>query len=226
MSQKIPECIGIILDGNRRWAKEKNLPTLEGHKKGLDKLVDTARWVRDRGIKHLVVYAFSTENWNRSTEEVSYLMDMIKNAAEKELSKLSEENVQVRFLGQRERLDYEVRRSIEKLENESKRNDAITLWVCLSYGGRPEILNAAKAFSVSGEEVTEKSFKKYLWTADMPDPDIIIRTGGEKRLSNFLLWQGAYSELFFIDTYWPDFSESALDAILEEYAARERRHGK
>jgi undecaprenyl diphosphate synthase len=226
MSDKTPTCIGIILDGNRRWAKEKNLPTLEGHRKGMDKLVDTVRWVRDRGTKHLVVYAFSTENWNRSEEEVSYLMNMVKEAAEKELSKLSEENVRVRFVGQRDRLDLTVRKAVEKTEEESKNNTALTLWVCLSYGGRPEIVNAAKSISESGEEITEESFKKHLWTAGMPDPDIIVRTGGEKRLSNFLLWQGAYAEIFFVDPYWPDFSEKILEAILIEFGARERRHGK
>lgn len=226
MSDKTPTCIGIILDGNRRWAKEKNLPTLEGHRKGMDKLVDTARWVRDRGIKHLVVYAFSTENWNRSEEEVSYLMNMVKEAAEKELSKLSEENVRVRFVGQKDRLDSSVRESVEKAEEESKGNDALTLWVCLSYGGRPEILQATKSIAESGEEITEESFGKHLWTDGMPDPDIIVRTGGEKRLSNFLLWQGAYAEIFFVDPYWPDFNEELLDGILTEYAERERRHGR
>jgi len=226
MSEKIPTCIGIILDGNRRWAKEKNLPTLEGHRRGLDTLVEATRWIRDRGIRHLVVYAFSTENWNRSEEEVSYLMNLVVEGAEKELSKLSEENVRVRFVGQRERLDVRVLGAIENVEKESESNTGITLWVCLSYGGRAEILDAVEKFCVTNNKATEENFKKYFWCAELPDPDIIIRTGGEKRLSNFLLWQGAYSELFFIDTYWPDFSERALDAILEEYATRERRHGK
>jgi len=138
----------------------------------------------------------------------------------------SEENVRVRFVGQRDRLDPKVLESVEKSEEASKDNDALTLWVCLSYGGRPEILQAARSISESSEEITEESFAKHLWTAGMPDPDIVVRTGGEKRLSNFLLWQGAYAEIFFVDPYWPDFSEEILDSILSEYGERERRHGK
>lgn len=225
MSNKTPECIGIILDGNRRWAKEKNLPTLEGHRKGLDMLVETTKWVRDRDAKHLVAYAFSTENWKRSEEEVSYLMNLILEGVKKELSKLSDENVRIRIVGQRERFSEEVQEAIQTAEDKSKNNTGITLWVCLSYGGRAEIINAANAATKEGE-IDEEMFEKHLWTAEMPDPDIVIRTGGEKRLSNFLMWQSVYSELFFIDTYWPDFSEEALDAILKEYGERERRHGR
>jgi len=228
MSQEIslPKCIGLIIDGNRRWAKNKGLATLEGHRKGAEILVDTARLVRDRGIKHMVVYAFSTENWNRSEEEVSYLMDLIKEQVTKQLSELGKENIRIRVIGQRDRLSPDVIAAIEKSEKESEGMDGMTLWVCLSYGGRAEILEAVKAVSEEGGEVTEDNFKKYFWSAEMPDPDIIIRTGGEKRLSNFLLWQVAYAELFFVDTMWPDFSEKILDEILEEYSERDRRHGK
>lgn len=224
-SPKTPLCVGIILDGNRRWAKAKGLPTLAGHTEGLENLERAVRWVRDAGVKHLAVYAFSTENWNRAPEEVSHLMGLILKAASKNLKKLAEEDVRVRFIGQRERLPQDVRDAVENLEKESV-GGAFTLWVCLSYGGRAEIVEAARTMQNSGEEVTEESFARYLWSAEMPDPDIIIRTGGAERLSNFLTWGSAYSELFFIDTFWPDFSEADLQRILEEYGERERRMGR
>lgn len=225
-SNKPPVCIGLILDGNRRWARDRGLSTLEGHRKGLETLVETTRLVRDRGIKHMVVYAFSTENWNRSEEEVSYLMSLIQEAAQKRLTELTKEHVRVRFLGQRDRLSPAVQAAIKQVEEASAENDAIVLWICLSYGGRPEIVHAARALQRSGEEVNEASFADHLWSAGMPDPDLVVRTGGEQRLSNFLLWQAAYAELFFIEPYWPDFSEAILDEILEAYGARDRRHGK
>lgn len=224
-SKKTPACIGIILDGNRRWAKAKNFPALMGHTKGLDNLERIVRSVRDAGILHVVVYAFSTENWQRPHEEVSHLMGLILVAARKHLKRLSEEKVRVRFIGQRDRLPTGVRAAIEELEKESA-SGTFTLWVCLSYGGRAEIIEATQALQKSGESITEESFAKKLWSAGMPDPDLIIRTGGVQRLSNFLLWQAAYSELFFTHTLWPDFSEEELGRILEEYATRERRMGK
>ncbi len=221
----MPTCIGIILDGNRRWAKEHGLPQLEGHRRGYELVIKCARWVRDRSIKHFVVYAFSTENWDRPKEEVSYLMNLVLEAAESRLRDLAKENIRIRFVGTRERLAPELLRAMECLERESAQNE-FTLWICLSYGGRTEIVAAAAAAAASGEPITEQSLHAHFWSAEMPDPDIIIRTGGEKRLSNFLLWQAAYSELFFIDPKWPAFTEKALDAILEEFAGRERRRGK
>ena len=223
MAEKIPQSIGIILDGNRRWAKENNLPSLEGHRKGVEKLKETARWVRDRGIKHLAVYAFSTENWNRSDEEVKYLMNLFRTVVEEFFGELAKENIRVRFAGEREKFDKGIREAMERVEKASEKNDGLTLWVCFSYGGRAEIVRAANA---AGGEVTEESLNRSLWTAGMPDPDIIIRTGGEKRLSGFLTWQSIYSELFFIDEYWPDFSEKILDSILSEFSTRTRRMGK
>ncbi len=223
---EVPQCIGIILDGNRRWAKRNGLPKLEGHRRGYDKFVECTRWVRDRGIKHLIVFAFSTENWNREQEEVSYLMDLLQEIAQEPLRKLGEENIRIRFVGQLERLPQGLQESISRTEEGSKGNDALTAWVCISYGSRQEIIAAARDLAESGEEVTEESLHKHFWSAEMPDPDLIIRTSGEKRLSNFLLWQAAYSELFFIDPHWPDFSEAMLDEILQEYNERERRHGK
>ncbi|HVV38750.1 MAG TPA: polyprenyl diphosphate synthase [Candidatus Paceibacterota bacterium] len=223
--QKSPTCIGIILDGNRRWASAHNVPALQGHTEGLNNLERTVRWVREAGVQHLVVYAFSTENWSRSQEEVSHLMGLILQAAKEQMHRLIEEKVRVRFIGQRDRLSPEVRAAIEQMEEESMRGD-FTLWVCLSYGGRAEIVEAARAMQKSGEEITEESLRHNFWSTEMPDPDIIIRTGSAERLSNFLLWQAAYAELFFTDTLWPDFSEAELGRILQEYATRERRHGK
>ena len=222
---KTPACIGIILDGNRRWAKGRDLSALQGHTEGLNNLERAVGWVRDAGVGHLVVYAFSTENWNRSQDEVSHLMGLIIQEAHEQLQRLIEQQVRVRFIGQRERLSAEVRTAVEQMEEQSK-NGNFTLWVCLSYGGRAEIVEAARAMQKNGMEITEDSFAQNLWSAGMPDPDIIIRTGAAQRLSNFLLWQAAYSELFFTDTLWPDFSQEELGRILTEYGARERRRGK
>jgi undecaprenyl diphosphate synthase len=220
-----PECIGIILDGNRRWAKRAGVPTLEGHRRGADRLIECVRWVSDRGIKHLVVYAFSTENWNRMEEEVSYLMDLFRETAEGALKELSKDNVRIRFIGKLDMLPSDLQDTIRRLEETSAGNTAITLWICMSYGSRAEIAAAANAASAAGEQVTEESFSKYLWSAGMPDPALIIRTSGRNRLSNFVLWQAAYSELFFLDTLWPDFTEADLDRVLGEFADRTRTFG-
>ena len=220
-----PACVGIILDGNRRWAKKNGVSKLEGHRLGMETLKKTVRFVRDSDIKHLIVYAFSTENWSRDKDEVSYLMDLFREAIKKEMNELGKENVKVRFVGQRERFSEDLQQSMDEIEKETAENEAITLWVCLSYGGRAEIVAAANAAAKS-DLITEELLAKNLWTAEMPDPDIIIRTGGEKRLSNFLLWQSAYSELFFTDTLCPDFNKGEFDAILAEFATRERRRGK
>ena len=223
--RKIPECIAIILDGNRRWAKKKNLPSLEGHRQGVERLREAACWVRDRGIEHLAVYAFSTENWNRSKKEVSYLMKLFRIMAEELFAKLAEKNIRIRFAGERGRFDAKMQSIMLRAEEMSMKNKALTLWVCLSYGGRSEIVAAANAAAAEGS-VTEETLAAHLWTAGMPDPDIIIRTGGDKRLSGFLTWQSIYSELFFVDEYWPDFSETILDSILNKYKERDRRMGK
>jgi undecaprenyl diphosphate synthase len=222
---KLVTCIGFILDGNRRWAKERNLPTLEGHRRGFENLKDAARWVRDRGIPHFVAYAFSTENWNRSKEEVDYLMDIFRSAIRESREELGKEGVRIRFLGQRERFAQDIQDGMRETEEATSGNSKMTMWICLSYGGRAEIAAAAAAAANEGG-ITEESIRSHMWSADMPDPDIIVRTSGEHRLSNFLLWQAAYSELFFIKPHWPDFSEKILDEILAEFAARERRHGK
>ncbi len=220
-----PACVGIILDGNRRWAKAQGLPKLEGHRRGYEKALDAARWARDRGITHLAIYAFSTENWNREKEEVSYLMNLLREAAEKSLRDLAKENIRIRFVGTRDRLAPDLLQAMERVEKESAHHP-FTLWICLSYGGRTEIVSAARAAAASGTEITEETFSRNLWTAEMPDPDILIRTSGEKRLSGFLTWRSVYSELFFTDTKWPAFTEEEFDSILADYAQRERRNGK
>ena len=224
-TQHAPACIGIILDGNRRWAKERGLPTLEGHRRGFENLRPIVLAARDFGITHVIVYAFSTENWNRSKDEVSYLMGIFENMAHESLSQLSEEGVAVRFAGQRERFSENLQSAMQRAEAGSPAHPRITLWICLSYGGKAEIVLAAQKAAESGTAITEESLSRFLWTAGMPDPDLIIRTGGEQRLSNFLLWQAAYSEFFFLKTYWPAFTSGDLKNILEEYSQRERRMG-
>jgi len=219
------QCVGIIMDGNRRWAKDRNLPKLEGHRAGSQKLKDMVRLVQSHRIAHFAVYAFSTENWNRTPEEVSYLMDLFDELIRNEIRKLGAEGIRVRFAGQYNRFSADLQQAMNDIEKQTAQNDAITLWICLSYGGRAEIVAAANAAAEQGA-LTEEMLAKNLWTSDMPDPDIIIRTGGEKRLSGFLTWQSVYSELFFTDTLWPDFTKEEFDSILAEFAARERRHGK
>jgi len=220
------ECIGFILDGNRRWAKEKGLPQLEGHRRGFENLKSAARWVHARGIPHMVVYAFSTENWNRSEEEVAYLMDIYRGMIRSCIEELGKEGIRTRFIGQRERFADDIQKSMLEAEKETEANTSMSLWIGLSYGSRAEIVEAAQTLAMANTEITDDSLRGAFWSAEMPDPDIIVRSGGEQRLSNFLLWQAAYSELFFLRPYWPDFDEEALDSVLAEYAARERRRGK
>lgn len=223
---EVPRCVGIILDGNRRWATERGLPSLEGHRRGKDNVETITLAARDLGIEHLVVFAFSTENWKRTQEEVSYLMVLFEEMARQSMDKLAKEGVRVRFVGQRERFSASLQNAMDDAEQKSPKEPKITLWVCLSYGGRAEIAAAAAAAAASGDEISEATIGKYLWTAGMPDPDIIIRTSGEHRISNFLLWQSAYAEFFFPKVYWPDFDKVELEKILEEYASRDRRLGK
>lgn len=220
-----PACIGIILDGNRRWAKERGMPSMEGHRRGYENIEPIVRRARERGVAHVVVYAFSTENWNRTKEEVGYLMNLFETAVRERLLDMTKEGMAVRFAGQLERLPKGVQEGIANVLRHNPENPDITLWVCLSYGGRAEIVQAAAKAGAEGE-ITEESLQKHLWTAGMPDPDIIIRTGGARRISNFLLWQSAYSEFFFVEPHWPAFTPQDLDAILDEYETRERRMGK
>jgi undecaprenyl diphosphate synthase len=226
MVNEVPECIGIILDGNRRWAKENGKPAMEGHLRGKENIEPIVLAARDIGIRHIAVYAFSTENWKRSEEEVSYLMDIFEAMTKDDIRRLAKEGVAVRFVGQRERFRPSLQALMNETEAQSPAQPRVTLWVCLSYGGRAEIIQAVERLVADDAAVTEELLAKNLWTAGMPDPDLIIRTGGAKRLSNFLLWQSAYSELFFVDKHWPQFTPEDLKMVVDEYIERERRMGK
>jgi len=223
---RVPACIGIILDGNRRWAKENGLPTFEGHRRGMNNVESIAYAARDLGIQHMAVYAFSTENWSRSKEEVSYLMEIFESTIRERLSKFRDEHIAVRFIGQTERFSPSLQGAMRDVEARNPAEPRLTVWVCISYGSRAEIVQAARAAQETNKQISEESLGAHLWTSGMPDPDLIIRTGGEQRLSNFLLWQGAYSELFFLKTHWPAFTKADLEAVLKEYAERERRMGR
>lgn len=215
------------MDGNRRWARERGLPTLEGHKKGYETFKQVAAWCKEQDIEHLAVYAFSTENWNRSKEEVGYLMRLMRDLLTKGLPQMHKEDVAIHIVGDLARFPDDIQELTEALHSKNPKSASHHLWVAASYGGRPEILAAVKTLLQEGAgEVSEQGFTDKLWTAGMPAPDIIIRTGGEKRLSNFLMWHSGYSELFFRDTLWPDFSEQELRDVLKEYAQRKRNFGK
>lgn len=222
-----PTCIGIILDGNRRFARLHGLPLFEGHRRGFEKVKDIMRWTRAANIPFVVAYAFSTENWHRSEEEVSYLMGLFKEVLTRELAVLKKEGFRVRCIGDLARFSSELQILMRKAGEETAHLPGPTLALALSYGGRADILQAASRAAAEGKVgITEKEFSSYLWSNGIPDPDIIIRTGGEKRLSGFLTWQSVYSELFFVDTLLPDFSESEFQGILTEFEGRDRRRGK
>lgn len=225
--------IAIIMDGNGRWAQTKGLPRTAGHAQGAKTLQNIAQAVADLGIKYLTVYAFSTENWQRPADEVSYLMDLLRQYLKREFKEIQEHGARIRFIGERSMLDEDIVTLMKKIERETAANDKCTLCVALSYGARQELAYAVKALAqdvksgnITIAEITPQSISQKIYTTDIPDPDIIIRTGGEQRLSNFLLWQSAYSELFFTKTYWPDFSVAELKEIINQYNSRERRYGK
>jgi undecaprenyl diphosphate synthase len=219
------QCIGFIMDGNRRWARSRNMPTLEGHRKGYEVLKRIIRHVGTSGISHMVCYAFSTENWKRAPEEVASIMDLMRAALTQLLIDEREEGVHYRIIGDRTSLPFDLQALIVQVEQANRDIARLTVWIALSYGGRAEIISAARACLDERAPITEESFARHLWTYGMPDPDLIIRTGGDSRISNFLLWSIAYSEFSFIDTLWPDFDEVALDGIVEEYGTRQRRKG-
>ena len=213
--------VAIIMDGNARWATERGLPVLEGHRIGAKTLKQTVRDAVKLELLELTVYAFSTENWTRPRWEVEGLMKMFAELIESETPELDEEGVRMRFIGRREGVSEELRSRMNWAEEKTAGNDRMTLFVAFNYGGRAEIVDAARRFDGGDED----DFAKLLYAPDMNEPDILIRTSGERRLSNYLLWQSAYSELVFTDTLWPDFSEADLRAALEEFDARERRFG-
>lgn len=227
MEDSIPQCVGFIMDGNRRWAKDRGLSSVEGHLRGYEALRSLIPVVHSVHIPHMVCYAFSTENWRRSEEEVTYLMNLLRTALAEFAETFAREGkkINLRVIGERERLPESLQKEIGTIASQNHTDPELTVWIALSYGGRAEIVHAVNRAIERGENVTEESFAKLLWTEGMPDPDLIIRTSGEMRISNFLLWQAAYSEFFFTDCRWPDFGETEFRSILEQYAERQRRKG-
>lgn len=224
-----PACIGIIMDGNRRWAKSKGLPAFEGHRAGSKTLKEAVRWAKDAGVRHVIFYTFSTENWNRPEEEVSYLLNLITEFIEKELDYFNTEGGVLHYVGDLSKFSADLQKIFKKSEDMTANNPGPHVYFALNYGGRQEILSAVRSIvseKPRSEDITDAYFAEHLQTGAMPDPDIIIRTSGEMRLSGFLPWQSVYSELFFTKTLWPDFSKEEFDSILAEFAERERRHGK
>lgn len=225
--------IAVIMDGNRRWAKQKGLPSAFGHKKGVDALKAVMRACDDFGIKYLTVYAFSTENWNRKPEEVNFLMDLLGQTLKNELQEMNENGVVINFIGDLTKLSPKLQDILANAVEVTKNNTGVRLQIAFNYGSRDEIVHAVKniaskiqAGELLPEEVNEELISKNIYTANIPDPDLLIRTGGEMRVSNYLLWQIAYSEFFVTQTLWPDFDKTALAAAVEEFHSRQRRFGK
>jgi len=227
-NKNIPSHVGIIMDGNRRWARERNLPTLEGHLAGYERMRQAPEWFFLRGIKILSVFAFSKENWNRGQEEVNYLMKLLKRAIDEEMEEVNKKGYKILISGKIDELPGDLPESCQDVINKTKNNTKGILNICLNYGGRADLVDAIKKMiknKIKAEQIHEGLIRKYLYNGELPDPDIIVRTSGEERLSGFQLWQSAYSELFFIEKYWPEFEESDVDLIIEEYASRKRRFG-
>ena len=227
----VKECdlkhIAVIMDGNRRWAKERNLPSMVGHKKGVDALKATMRACDDFGIKYLTVYAFSTENWNRKPEEVNFLMDLLGQTLKNELQEMNENNVVIRFIGDTTKLSDKLQAILKNAVETTKNNTGVNLQIAFNYGSRDELVHAVKNIIDEGiTDVTEEIISKHLYTKNIPDPDLLIRTGGEMRVSNYLLWQIAYSEFIVIPDFWPEFDKEKLADCVIEYKRRNRRFGK
>jgi undecaprenyl diphosphate synthase len=230
-SSQIPSVarnLAIILDGNARWAEQRGLPVAEGHRAGTRAVRRTVEAAIDLGVRSLALYAFSTENWTRPADEVEDLMEIFDETIDRELPDLAREGVRTRFIGRRDRAPDALRDKMDRLEAETAANDRLQLWIAFDYGGRGEILDAVRGLLAAGAtaaNISEELFRSHLYAPEMPDPDLVIRTSGELRMSNFLLWQSAYAELVFVDTLWPDFGEEHLRSALEEFARRRRRFG-
>ncbi len=232
LSGEIPVHIAVIMDGNRRWAKQKNLPVKMGHREGALRVTDLVRTCGDIGVKYLSVYAFSTENWKRDKNEVNYLMNLLGEFVFKELNTLHKNDVKITMMGNINDLPEKTRKEVERSIELTKNNKTLHLNIALSYGSRNEIVRAVKNIvsdcenkKLEIEDINEDSFKDYLFTHNMPDPDLLIRTSGEMRLSNFLLYQMAYSEFYFTELLWPDFNKNELFKAIESYQKRKRRYG-
>lgn len=225
--------IAIIMDGNGRWAKKRGMPRTYGHKKGAENVVNITRSMKESGVKYLTLYAFSTENWQRSPEEVNALMQLLRDYLDTEFKEIMDNNVRIVFIGERSMLATDIQEKMHTIEIKSANNTALTLCIALSYGSRQEIVSAVKSITnlactgkLKVEDITTETISQNLYTKDIPDPDILIRTSGEQRISNYLLWQIAYTELFFTNTLWPDFTKDELIAIIKQFNERERRYGK
>ena len=224
-SDRIPRHVAIIMDGNGRWAKMRGLPRTAGHKVGAETFRRIAKHCKKLGIQYLTVYAFSTENWKRPKEEVDAIMGLLDQYLREALPSMEKEHIRVKFFGDLSVLDPELRALAEKANALSDTIEGVQANLCLNYGGRDEIVRAAKACAEAGVEWTEENFGKFLYSADVPDPELVIRPGGEQRISNFLLWQCAYSEFIFTPTLWPDFDEKTLEEAIIAYQQRDRRFG-
>jgi undecaprenyl diphosphate synthase len=220
--------LAIIMDGNRRWAKSQGLLSVEGHQKGYEKLKEVMKWCLQKEVKTLTVYAFSTENWNRSEDEVNFLMTLFHKALTEELNEFHSQGIKLNVIGTRQRLSTKIVQAISEAEELTKNNTNGTLNLCINYGGRLEIVEAVRKImeqNIKPEDLNEKMITDNLWMAGQPDPDLIIRTSGEQRLSGFLPWESVYSEFLFLDKHWPDFSEADFDAAIEDFNNRHRRFG-
>lgn len=224
---KVPSHLAIILDGNGRWAKKRGLPRLLGHRAGLRKLEEMVRLVKKQGIRYFSVYAFSTENWNRPQMEVDGLMSLFRYYIKHKVDSIRAEGGRIRFAGRRDRIPADLLELMQYAEERTKDQSTIDFILCLNYGGRAEVLDAMNALVASGHtgEITEADLRKHFYLPDVPDPDLVVRTSGELRLSNFWLWEAAYSEFYFTDIHWPDFDERELNKALDDYDGRERRYG-
>lgn len=224
----VPQHIGYIVDGNRRWARQHGLPTYEGHLAGYDAVQEVVRATFEAGVKYVSAYVFSTENWKRSEEEVGRLMSLALKIARSDVKVLLDNNIRVRVIGSRQGVDEKIVKEIDDIEARSANNTAGTLVLCFNYGGQLEIVDAFRKMSeagISAEDITTDTVAEYLYAPDIPPVDMIVRTGGEQRISNFMLWRAAYSELLFLDKYWPDMTKEDVKAILKEYSERNRRFG-
>ncbi len=228
-----PRHVGIIMDGNGRWAAERDLPRIEGHRAGAEATRQAVEACRETGVTHLTLYAFSTENWRRPPDEIKQLMSLLRQFLEERVPDLQEQGVNLRAIGRTDKLPKPAQNALNKAIQATQGNARGTLTLALNYGGREEILHAARQLAldaqegvVTPEKIDESVFAEYLYTADLPDPDLIIRTSGEQRLSNFLTWQSAYAELWFTSTYWPDFSKEEFRKAVNAYSKRDRRFGR
>jgi undecaprenyl diphosphate synthase len=222
---EVPQAVAIVMDGNGRWAAAHGVSVAEGHRAGSRALRPVVETAIDLGVESLAVYAFSTENWTRPGDEVEALMEIFGETIDRELADLAKEGVRTRFVGRRDRAPDWLRTKLAELEEATATESRLNLWIAFDYGGRAELVEAARRIAESGVDVDEESFGRYLYAPDMPDPDLVIRTSGELRVSNFLLWQSAYAEFAFIDTLWPDFGPEEFRAAIEDYASRRRRFG-